>query len=485
MCSGAGEDGRGGQSQEVSKHRVFAFALSVFFAFLVRLQLTPMKVSDLRGILQYVPRFREKIFVVALDGEVAGSQNLGNLLLDLAVLRSLSIKVILVHGCGAQLLQLSNERGVPVTSSDGTGVTDEATLKLGIEASHVVLQELMQGLASVDLRAAYANVIVAHPAGILNGVDTLCTGRVERVETTTLQTFLNEGIIPVIPPIGFDGEGRTFRVNSDSVALEVAEAMRALKIIYLAPQGSLKIADQLVRQLSVSETEEIVRKRRNLLEPAQVSKLEHAAKACRGGITRVHLLDGMQNEALLSEIFSHEGIGTMVYSNEYQQMRRALKKDVRALMVLIKESIANAELVKRTRAELTSMLDDYWLLEIDRNLVGCVALHFYPESRAAELACLYVAKSHEGQGYGQKLMAFAEQLAAKKGASHLLALSTQAYNFFQQKGGFTEVSPEELPPERRRRWEQSGRNSKVMRKATQFAASTVSASVSAGSSQEN
>jgi amino-acid N-acetyltransferase len=259
--------------------------------------------------------------------------------------------------------------------------------------------------------------------------------------------------------------------------------MRALKIIYLAPQGSLKIADQLVRQLSVSETEDIVRKRRSSLEPAQVSKLEHAAKACRGGITRVHLLDGTQNEALLSEIFSHEGIGTMVYSNEYQQMRRALKKDVRALMVLIKESIANAELVKRTRAELTSMLDDYWLLEIDRNLVGCVALHFYPESHAAELACLYVAKSHEGQGYGQKLMAFADQLASKKGATHLFALSTQAYNFFQQKGGFTEVSPEELPLERRRRWEQSGRNSKVMRKATHLNA--VSGSASAGTPQEN
>jgi amino-acid N-acetyltransferase len=201
----------------------------------------------------------------------------------------------------------------------------------------------------------------------------------------------------------------------------------------------------------------------------------------------VHLLDGMQNEALLSEIFSHEGIGTMVYSNEYQQMRRALKKDVRALMVLIKESIANAELVKRTRAELTSMLDDYWLLEIDRNLVGCVALHFYPESHAAELACLYVAKSHESQGYGQKLMAFAEQLAAKKGASCLFALSTQAYNFFQQKGGFTEVSPEELPPERRKRWELSGRNSKVMRKATQIAAGAGAGAsgASAGASQEN
>jgi amino-acid N-acetyltransferase len=425
-----------------------------------------MKVSDLRGILQYVPRFREKTFVVALDGEVARSQNLGNLLLDLAVLRSLSIRVILVHGCGAQLLQLSQERQIPITNADGTGITDEATLKLSIEASHAVLQELMQGLSSVDLRASYANVIVAHPAGILGGVDTLCTGRVERVESATLQTFLNEGIIPVIPPLGFDGEGRTFRVNSDAMAVEVAEAIRAVKIIYLAPGGSLREGGQLVRQLSVSDTEAMARKRRAEGDFMLVSKLEHAARACRSGIPRVHLLDGTQNEALLSEIFSHEGIGTMVYSNEYQQMRRALKKDVRAIMALIRESIANAELVRRSRAELTALLDDYWLLEIDRTLVGCVAVHLYPDQQLAELACLYVAKSHEGQGYGRKLMAFAEQLAAKKGAQALLALSTQAYNFFQQKGGFIEVSPDELPPERRKKWEASGRNSKVMKKAT-------------------
>jgi amino-acid N-acetyltransferase len=427
-----------------------------------------MKVSDLRGILQYVPRFREKTFVVALDGEVAASPNLGNLLLDLAVLRSLSIKIILVHGCGAQLLQIAQERGLSISSSDGTGVTDDVTLKLGIEASHAVLQELMQGLASVDLRAAYANVIVAHPAGILSGVDTLCTGKVERVETATIQTFLNEGIIPVIPPLGFDGEGRTFRVNSDAVALEVAEAMRAVKIIYLAPKGTLQVADQLVRQLSVADAEEIVRQRRACGDPSLLSKLEYSARACRAGIPRVHLLDGTQNEALLSEIFSHEGIGTMVYSNEYQQMRRALKKDVRAVMSLIRESIANAELVKRSRSELLALLDDYWLLEIDKNLVGCVAIHIYPEQSLAELACLYVAKSHEGQGYGRKLMAFAEQLAAKKGAQYLIALSTQAYNFFQQKGGFMEIGPDELPPERRRKWEASGRNSKIMRKPTEL-----------------
>ncbi len=165
-----------------------------------------MKVSDLRGILQYVPRFREKTFVVAIDGDIAASPNLTNLLLDIAVLRSLSIKVILIHGAGAQIQQLSSERNIAISSWDGTGITDDVTLRLAIEASNNVLHELMQGLTSVDLRAAYANCIIAHPTGIISGVDQLNTGKVERVDTHSLQLLLNEGIIPIVPPLGFDGE---------------------------------------------------------------------------------------------------------------------------------------------------------------------------------------------------------------------------------------------------------------------------------------
>ncbi|NBV87405.1 MAG: hypothetical protein EBS01_14340, partial [Verrucomicrobia bacterium] len=154
---------KGRQLHENRGFYLLPFASIEFSAFFTLPRIL-MKISDLRGILQYVPRFREKVFVVALDGEIAESQNFGNLLLDLAVLRSLSIRVILVHGCGAQLIALARERGVRLSSHDGTGVTDEPTLKLAIEASHAVLQELMEGLAQVDLRAAYANVVVAHPA---------------------------------------------------------------------------------------------------------------------------------------------------------------------------------------------------------------------------------------------------------------------------------------------------------------------------------
>src|SRR4029434_8510830 len=178
-----------------------------------------MKVADLRGILQYVPRFRDRIFVVAVDGEIVASPNFANILLDIAVLRSLNIKVVLVHGAAHQIAALAAERGVTLSNSDGSGITDDVTLRVSIDAATNVMNEIMQGLTSVDLRAAYANVIIAHPAGILGGVDHQHTGKVERVDTQLLQLMLNEGVIPIIPPIGFDGEGRTYRVNSDAIAV--------------------------------------------------------------------------------------------------------------------------------------------------------------------------------------------------------------------------------------------------------------------------
>ncbi|MEQ1858598.1 MAG: amino-acid N-acetyltransferase [Chthoniobacteraceae bacterium] len=430
-----------------------------------------MKVADLRGILQYVPRFRDRIFVVAVDGEIAASPNFANILLDLAVLRSLNIKVVLIHGAGHQIEQLAAERGAAITSADGTGIIDDATLKLSLEAATNVMNEIMQGLTSVDLRAAYANVIISHPAGILGGVDFQHLGRVERIDTQALELFLNQGIIPLIPPIGFDGEGRTFRVNSDAVAVEVAEALRAMKVIFLTGGDGLVVGGEIVRQLSMAEAEDFAKKKRALVAPRLLSKLEHAARACRQGIPRVHLLNGNVNEALLAEVFSPDGIGTMIYSNEYQQIRRMFKKDVRAVMTLIRESIANEELASRTRTDILAQLEDYWVLEIDRNIVACAAIHLYPAQKKAELACLYVAKAAEGQGYGRKLMAFTEQLAAEKGMRHIFALSTQAFNYFQQKGGYAEVTPEELPPERRKKYDASGRNSKVLQKATVLAVS--------------
>jgi amino-acid N-acetyltransferase len=423
-----------------------------------------MNASDLREILQYVPRFREKIFVVAVDGEIAASPNFSNILLDLAVLRSLSIRVVLVHGASHQIQEAARAAGFVPSNTDGTGITDDATLEISIDAAMRLTHEILEGLASVDLRAAYANAVIAHPAGILGGIDQGQTGRIERVDVKCLHMLLHEGIIPVVPPLGFDGEGHTYRVNSDHAAAELAEALQAAKVIYLSADTQLPGVGALPRQLAIAEAEDLCRRRRGTEGANLFSKIDYGAKACRQGVPRIHILDGRIDEALLDEVFSNEGIGTMIYSNEYQQIRRIFKKDVRAVMSLIRQSMDNEELVRRTRAEILEQMQDYWVLEIDGKLMGCVALHIYDEG-SGELACLYVQKDHENEGHGRKLMAFTENLAREKGLRRLFALSTQAYKYLQLKGGFTEASADALPADRRRKYEAGGRQSKVLVKA--------------------
>ena len=193
-----------------------------------------------------------------------------------------------------------------------------------------------------------------------------------------------------------------------------------------------------------------------------ISKARHAAAACNAGVQRVHIINGRVDEGLLAEVFSNEGIGTLIYANEYQQIRRAMKKDIRSILLLTKNSVATDELVKRTRAAIEKQLNDYYIFEIDRNPVACVALHTYAEQSKGELAYLYVNPSHENLGIGRKLIQFVESKARESGLNELLTLSTQAFTYFQSKGGFVEGTSDDLPPARREKYDQSGRNSKVL-----------------------
>src|SRR5438309_7628840 len=165
-----------------------------------------LRLTDLREILRYVPRFRDKAFVIAMDGAVVEDENFGNLLLDIALLRSLRIAVALVHGAGHQIRRLAEQTGQPASNSDGTGVTDAPTLQLALTAANRVTHEILEGLSTNDLRGAAGNAVVAHPAGILHGVDHQYIGRVERVDTVLLHALLEKEIVPVIPPLGCDGE---------------------------------------------------------------------------------------------------------------------------------------------------------------------------------------------------------------------------------------------------------------------------------------
>jgi amino-acid N-acetyltransferase len=421
-----------------------------------------MKPTDLRGILQYIPQFREKTFVLAIDGAIVTDENFAMLLQDVAVLRSLSIRVVIVHGASAQIRALAEKQGFAPSNSDGTGITDEATLQAAMDAANRLTHEILEGLAANDLRAVCPNAIVAHPLGIIQGVDHLFTGKVERVDTDLLQTLLAHGIVPVIPPLGFDGDGKTYRVNSDGVAVAIAEALKATKLIYVTALDGILVQGRLIRQMLVADLESVLVLQKNDIAPELLSKATHAVAACKAGVPRVHVINGRVDEGLLAEVFSNEGIGTLIYANEYQQIRRAMKKDVRAIQLLTKQGVETAELVKRTRAMIEKNLADYFIFEIDKNPVACVALHVYPEQKKGELACLYVSPSNENRGIGKKLIQFVETKAREMNLAELFTLSTQAFTYFQSKGSFMEGTPDDLPPARREKYDQSGRNSKVL-----------------------
>jgi amino-acid N-acetyltransferase len=421
-----------------------------------------VKLTDLRGILQYIPQFREKTFILAIDGAIVTDENFATLLLDVAVLWSLNIRVVLVHGASAQIKALADEQKIQASNLDGSGVTDAATLNLALTAANRLTHEILEGLSANDLRAASTNVIIAHPMGIIHGVDHLFTGKVERVDVEMLQSLLSQGVVPVIPPLGFDGDGKTYRVNSDGVAAAVADALKAIKLIFITSEDGLRYNSQLIRQMLVAELQKLLQQNAAGFSPETLSKAQHAALACLAGIPRVHIINGKVDEGLLAEVFSNDGIGTLIYANEYQQIRPAKKKDIRAIQLLTKASVEAEELVKRSKAVIEKNLGDYFIFEIDKNPVACVALHVYSEQKKGELACLYVSASNENQGIGRKLIQFVENKAREMGLGELLTLSTQAFTYFQSKGGFAEGTPDDLPPARREKYEQSGRNSKVL-----------------------
>lgn len=433
------------------------------------------RLTGLREILRYVPRFRDRVFVIALDGVIVESDNCRNLLLDIALLRSLRIQVVLVHGAAHQIRRLAQQTGQVPSDLEGMGITDAATLQLAITAACWVSHQLLEGLSAADQRGAVSNSVVAHPAGILQGVDYQFTGRVERIDTALLRALLERDIVPIVPPIGSDGEGNSYRLNSDQVAIEVARTLHAVKLVFLTTfEGIPYVGDDegtentIHKQLTVDEAEQILKQsketgsRPESFPRPTLSKLEHSVRAARSGVPRVHILDGRVEEGLLAEVFSNEGVGTLIHANEYQAIRRAHRKDARAIFRLIQEGVANDELVRRSRAEIERQIDDFFVFEVDRNTVGCAALHLYPESGQAELACVCVDHRYENQGIGAKLMQYVEVQARAKGVNQLYCLSTQAFNYFQQKGGFSLTTPDALPASRRERYERSGRHSQVL-----------------------
>jgi amino-acid N-acetyltransferase len=426
---------------------------------------TTIKPTDLRGILQYVPRFQGQIFIVAIDGSVVADENFGNLLVDLAVLRSLGIKIVIVHGIGHQLQDLSTSRNIPISNIDGTGVTDAPTLDLGIRASSRVAHALIEGMTQGSLKCAVTNAVRALPFGIIKGVDQQFTGKVERIDKEFLGELIDRQVVPIVSPIAFGPDGRSLRVNSDLLAAELAEALHATKIIYLTSQLGLEINGEVRREISVDAVRKLLTDHPDAIAEATRSKAAHAVKAIETGTPRVHILDGRIFDGLLNEIFSNEGVGSLVYGNDYQQIRKARKGDVRLIHNLTRNAVRREELLYRTQQALEKNIDQFYVYEIDENIIACVTLYFYPDKPLlAEVGSLYVMPFYHNRGIGKKMVEYAAMMAKERGVKTLVALSTQSFGFFTSVSGFEEADKSILPEARLKTYEDSGRNAKVLTK---------------------
>lgn len=398
-----------------------------------------MEFGDLRGILHYVPQFRNKLFVIKIDGSVVHSDNFSNVVLDLAVLNSLKINFIIVHDS-------LNRECKP---------TSEEQLELGLNESSKLTNILMRELTAVGLKVATVNAVIARGKGVIEGVDYPHDGKVEKIDEASLSALLDKGIVPIVPSIGFDTLGSNFMLDSDSLAFSVGLSMGSSKVIMLVEPKILNQTDK--NEYSVTEATKLAQN-----EDISGSRLSEilltAANSFSKAIDRVHILNGFSDYAILAELFSNEGVGIMIHRDPYGLIRSADEGDVSEVISIIQSAILEDELLPRSLSELNSIIKDFYVLEIDGNVVGTVAIHIIDD--LAELACLFVKKSHEGVGYGKRLVSHAVETAKKKGMSKIFALSTQAAGFFE-KMKWEKSDALILPDQRRKKLMESGRNSKV------------------------
>lgn len=423
--------------------------------------------TDLRGILNYVPRFLGQTFVISLDGSIIENENLPNLLLDIAVLRSLQINVVIAHGISKQLTELSSGRGIEISNADGSGVTDNATLDLAIRASSRSSHQILEALTQSGLKCAITNSVRSTPIGIIKGVDFLRSGKVDRVDAEFLTHLISKSIIPIIQPIGFDRNGHTFRINSDLLAIEVAFALNATKTIFVTERDGLEIEGEFARQLSVDTLESKLESSSTggaIKEPF-ISKAKHALAGVKGGIARIHILNGNIHDGLIREVFSNEGVGTLVYGNEYQQIRQATRSDVPRIYNLTTGSVEKEELARRSIESIEQDIHNFYVYEIDGNLVGSVLItRFEDDASSAEINALFVHPLYQRQGIGSKLTNFACLKLKDLGVEQVLALSTQSVGFFETISGFIESKPDSLPASRQASYVSQNRNSKIFAK---------------------
>lgn len=424
-----------------------------------------------RTATPYIHKFRGKTFVVAFGGEVVSEDQFVTLAHDLNLLNSLGVRLVLVHGVRPQVEARLTENGAAIRYVSGLRVTDDAALACVKEAAGTVRVEiealLSLGMANTpmagaDIRVASGNFVTAKPIGVIEGVDLLHTGEVRKIDAAAIRRRLDQHDIVLLSPIGYSPTGEIFNLSLEDVATQAAVELAADKLVFLMDTEGVPGKGRAIRSaLTVSEARQILEQNRKLPEDVGYY-LPCAIAACTQGVKRAHLISRKRDGALLSELFTRDGVGTMVSPTPLETLRPATIDDVGGILGLIEPLEREGILVRRSRELLEMEIDRFIVLESDGVVAGCAALYPFPEEQAAELACLAVSQEFRGRGFGDLLLAAAEKNGKKTGFKRLFVLTTRTEHWFEERG-FVDSSPDQLP-QRKQALYNYKRKSKVLEK---------------------
>ena len=412
-------------------------------------------VSWLRSVAPYIHAFRGKTFVVAFPGELVMAGALPVLAHDLSLLHALGIRVVLVHGSRPQVEEQLALRKVESRFHNGLRITDEVALECAKEAAGELRLDIeaafSQGLpntpmANAAIRVISGNFVIARPVGIIDGVDHELTGLARKIAYEAIHPILNAGGLVLLSPLGFSPTGEVFNLAMEDVAVAAATALRADKLIFITEIPLITDAAGIeIREVSTHQAGAVLES--GSLNADAAYYFEAATRAANLGVPRAHLVPYRVDGSVLLEVFTHDGVGTMISSENLESLREATIEDVASILHLIEPLEADGTLVKRGRELIEREVDYFSVIEHDGVIFGCAALYPFPAEKMAEMACLTVSPDSQAQGDGERLLKHLETRARAAGFRQLFVLTTRAAHWFLKRG-FVMASIDDLPKDR-------------------------------------
>lgn len=424
-----------------------------------------------RSAAPYIHSHRGKTFVLHCGGELIAHPVFPGLVHDIALLNSLGIRVVLVFGARPQIEKELEVRGIRPHLVSGLRVTDFNTLEIVksvVGSLRIQIESLFSmglpnsPMSEASIKIASGNFIVARPVGVIDGIDLEFTGMVRRIHSDLIRARLHNQELVLIHPVGYSPTGEAFNLGSVELAKQVALELRADKLLFLmCGIGLQDNSGQAVQHLTQGQAEQLLQNK-ELTDGSPWLQLKAGLEASKLQIERIHFIDQSQDGGLMQELFSRDGIGTMLTAAPYDELRKASIDDIGGILELIQPLEESGKLVRRSREKMETEINDYFVIIRDNAVIACAAVHIYEDETCAELACLVVDEHYQKLNKGSDLLQAVESYAREHQVKRLFALTTQALHWFIEQG-FTEAAIDDLPVQKKQLYNYQ-RNSKVFTK---------------------